>query len=77
MDIEDILTKQEKKIFLILVSICLFVVFTYFIVKVLTRYKLKNKASWTQIFIGYMIGEKCKNNGDCVSNNCLQNICMV
>ena len=37
MDIEDILTKQEKKIFLILVSICLFVVFTYFIVKVLTR----------------------------------------
>ena len=41
------------------------------------RYKLKNNASWTQIFMGYMIGEKCKNNGECGSNNCLQNICMV
>ena len=77
MDIEDILTKEEKKIFYILVSICLFVIFIYFIVKVLTRYKLKNNASWTQIFMGYMIGEKCRNNRDCVSNNCLQNICMV
>jgi hypothetical protein len=77
MDKEDILTNGEKKIFYILVSICLFAIFIYFIVKVLMRYKLKNNASWTQIFMGYMIGEKCKNNGECVSNNCLQNICMV
>lgn len=71
------ITKEERYIFYILVSMCLTVIFIYFIIKVLMRYKIKNNASWTQIFMGYMIGDKCKNNGECVSNNCLQNICMV
>ena len=77
MNKEDILTNGEKNIFYILVSICLLAIFIYFSVKVIMRYKLKNNASLTQIFMGYMIGENCKNNGECVSNNCLQNICMV
>jgi len=77
MNKEDILTNGEKNIFYILVSICLIGIFIYFIFKLLMRYKLKNYASWTQIFMGYMIGEKCKNNGECVSNKCLLNICMV
>lgn len=76
MDKKDTFFIDNRNLFYILVFSMLFGIFTYFVIKLFIRYK-RNNATWRQIISGYPIGHGCNNNGECVSNKCLQNICMV
>jgi hypothetical protein len=68
--------KYYQYILYILVLSILMGYLTYFMIKLLMKFR-KNNAKWKQIFTGMYVGDTCINNKECASNNCQLNICMV
>lgn len=74
MSVEQI---KNLLILFILTVVASFIGFLiYILVKFVARYR-KNGSKWMQILYKKGIGEDCKNNKDCASNLCKQNLCIV